>query len=148
MVLGVRLILYKMMLAVIGMLLLAASIADIKRKQISRAQITLLLLVCCAVIPLKRDFVFTDAAGGLSLGLCAVGLSIATREQIGRGDGIVIAIVGFALGFRRCLLVVCTASFMMCAIAILVLIFKKGGRHTKLPFLPAVFVGYVLCVIL
>ena len=75
-------------------------------------------------------------------------MSIATREQIGRGDGIVIAAVGIALGARKCLLVVFTASFLMAAAAIVVLIFRKGGRQTRLPFLPAIFVGYAVCVFL
>lgn len=144
----IQLILYKVLLVVIGIVLLTAGIVDIKNRQISSRQIFILLLVCCAVIPLKEDFGIADAAGGLSLGLCAVGLSLATRGQIGRGDGIVIAIVGLALGFRKCLLVVCTATFVMCAEAILVLMIRRGSRQTKLPFLPAVFVGYLLCVIL
>lgn len=146
--LEVQLFLYKVLLAVIGILLLAAGVVDIRRKQISKRQLVILLLVCLAVIPLKDDFRLVDAVGGLSIGLCAVGLSIATGEQIGRGDGIVIAIVGLALGFRQCLLVVCTAVFLMCAAAIHVLIFRKGGRQTRLAFLPAVFAGYVVCVIL
>ena len=68
-----------------------------------------------------------------------------SREQIGRGDGIVIAVIGLVLGFRRCLAVVSVASLVMCAAAIVVLLFKKGNRRTQLAFLPALFVGYVLC---
>ena len=61
------------------------------------------------------------------------------------GDGIVIAVIGLVLGFRRCLAVVSVASLEMCAAAIVVLLFKKGNRRTQLAFLPALFVGYVLC---
>ena len=86
-----------------------------------------------------------DAAGGLAIGLCAIGISMASREQIGRGDGIVIAAVGFVLGVRKCLAVVSTASILMCAAAIIVLIMKKGNRRTRLAFLPALFAGYVVC---
>jgi len=145
--LEIQLVIYKVLMATIGLLLFAAGIVDIRKKQISRKQIVILMLVCCAVIPLKPDFGIFDAAGGLTIGLCAIGLSAATREQIGKGDGIVIAAIGIALGVRRCLWVVLTASLIMCVAAILVLLFKKGGRQTKLAFLPAVFVGYFLCVI-
>ena len=145
---GIQLTLYQLLMVAIGILLLAAGIVDIRKRQISRVQLLIILLVCCAVSPLKQEFGVVDAVGGLSIGLCAIGVSIATREQIGRGDGIVIAAVGIALGARKCLLVVFTASFLMAAAAIVVLIFRKGGRQTRLPFLPAIFVGYAVCVFL
>ena len=145
---GIQLTLYQLLMVAIGILLLAAGIVDIRKRQISRVQLLIILLVCCAVIPLKQEFGVVDAVGGLSIGLCAIGVSIATREQIGRGDGIVIAAVGIALGARKCLLVVFTASFLMAAAAIVVLIFRKGGRQTRRPFLPAIFVGYAVCVFL
>lgn len=146
--LGLQLISYRVLMAAIGFLLLVAGIADIRKRQISRAQILVLLLVCCAVIPLKKEFGVIDAVGGFTVGLCAIGVSIATREQIGKGDGIVIAAVGIALGARKCLLVVFSASFMMSVVAIVVLVFRRGGRETRLPFLPAIFAGYLLCVLL
>ena len=82
------------------------------------------------------------------VGLGIIGLSVISKEQIGKGDGLVIAAVGIAFGARRCFLVLSTASFVMCVIAIGVLLLKKGGRQTRLPFLPALFAGYVLCVVL
>ncbi|MDE7201881.1 MAG: prepilin peptidase [Lachnospiraceae bacterium] len=142
-----QLIFYKGLMAAIGLLLFAAGIVDIRKRQISRKQILILFVLCCAVIPLKEDFGILDAIGGLTIGLCAIGVSIATREQIGKGDGIVIAAIGIALGARKCLWLVFTASFMMCVAAIVVLVLKRGGRQTKLPFLPAIFAGYLLCVI-
>ena len=145
--LEIRLIIYKGLMAAIGLTLFVAGIVDIQKRQISRKQIVILLFLCCAVIPIKENFGILDAAGGLTIGLCAIGVSIATKEQIGRGDGIVIAAIGIALGAYKCIWMVFTASFMMCVAAIGVLLLKKGGRQTKLPFLPAVFAGYVLCVI-
>jgi len=145
---GLQLMVYRILMAAIGLVLFAAGIVDIRRRQICRVQLLILLLLCCAVIPLKKEFGVVDAVGGLTIGLCAVGVSVATREQIGRGDGIVIAAVGIALGARKCLLVVFAASFVMCIAAIVILVFRKGGRQTRLPFLPAVFAGYLLCVML
>lgn len=146
--LEMQLIIYKVLTIAIGIVLLVAAIVDIRRREISRGMMLVLLLTCCAVIPVKRDFGITNAVGGLTVGLCAMGISIATREQIGKGDGIVIAAVGLALGMYKCFLVVCIASFVMCVTAILVLLLRKGGKQTRLPFLPAIFAGYLLCVIL
>lgn len=145
--LDIQLIVYRVLIAAIGLLLLATGIVDIRTRQIGIKQLLLLLLVCCAVIPFKEDFNLLDTAGGASIGLCAVGVSVATREQIGKGDGIVIAAMGIALGARECLCMVFAASFVMCMAAIVVLLMKKGSRQTRLPFLPALFVGYLLCMV-
>ena len=146
--LGIQLFIYNILTTVIGILLFAAGIVDMKRKQISRGMLLLLFMVCCVAIPFKKDLNIFDTIGGFTIGLCAIGVSIATREQIGKGDGIVIAAVGIALGAHKCILVVCTASFVMCVAAIIILLFKKGNRQTRLPFLPAIFVGYLICFIL
>lgn len=143
---GMQSTIYKAFMVLIGVMLFAAGIVDIRKRQVSRRQLLILLAACCAVLPLKEDFNVFDTVGGLAVGLCAIGVSVATREQIGTGDGIVIAAIGIVLGARKCLWLVFAASFIMGVQAILVLMLKRGGRQTKLPFLPAIFAGYVLCM--
>lgn len=144
----VNAIIYRIIVIGIGILLLAACIMDIKSKKISRRMIVLLLLACCAILPFRRYFHILDMLGGMAVGLCIIGLAVISKEQIGKGDGMVIAAVGIAFGARRCFLVLSTASFIMCMIAIGILLLKKGTKQTRLPFLPAVFAGYLLCVVL
>ncbi len=144
-ILGMRFIIYHVLIVAVGILLFIAAITDIRKKQINRNFLLLLTLVCLAAVMVRGKLEIMDAAGGVTIGLCVIGISMISREQIGRGDGIVIAIIGLALGFRRCLAVVSAASLLMCAAAIMMLVFKKGNRHTQLAFLPALFVGYVLC---
>ncbi|MFG6320520.1 MAG: prepilin peptidase [Lachnospiraceae bacterium] len=135
----------RVLVVVVGVLLLIAGITDIRKRQISRRLLMLLTLVCIVAVLVRGSFAVMDAAGGMAIGLCVIGISMISREQIGMGDGIVIAVIGLVLGFRRCLAVVSVASLVMCAAAIVVLLFKKGNRRTQLAFLPALFVGYVLC---
>lgn len=136
---------YRVLSVTVGVLLLAAGITDIRKRQISRRFLMLLMLVCIAAVLFRGSFAIMDAAGGIAIGFCVIGISMISREQIGRGDGIVIAMIGLVLGFRRCLAAVSVASLLMSAAAIVVLLFKKGNRRTQLAFLPALFVGYVLC---
>lgn len=136
---------YRVLIVTVGVLLLAAGITDIRKRQISRRFLMLLMLVCIAAVLFRGSFAIMDAAGGIAIGFCVIGISMISREQIGRGDGIVIAMIGLVLGFRRCLAAVSVASLLMSAAAIVVLLFKKGNRRTQLAFLPALFVGYVLC---
>lgn len=131
-------------LAIVGIMLFAAGITDLKRKAVSRGFLLALALVCVSGLLFREGPGLTDSAGGFGIGLCATGLSLISRGQIGRGDGIVIAWVGLLLGFRGCLAMVCFASFIMAFASVVVLILKKGGRHTRLAFLPALFTGYLI----
>ena len=142
-----RVMAYHVLAVAIGILLFIAGVTDIRKRQINRGLLLMLMLVCLAEAVFKEDFGIMDAAGGLAIGLCTIGVSIASREQIGRGDGMVIAMLGFVMGVRKCLAVVGMASVLMCMAAIVVLVMKKGNRRTRLAFLPALFAGYVLCIV-
>ena len=142
------LVFYHILTAVIGVLLFTAGVIDIMKKQVSRRFIIVLAFVCVAAVLCRGDFSIIDAAGGMAVGLCAIALSFVSGEQLGRGDGIVIAVVGLVLGGRKCLAAVSVASLMMCVAAILTLVLRKGDRHTRLPFLPALFAGYVFCMVM
>lgn len=133
---------------IIGLLLFAAAVLDLKNKKVSRSLIFVLLLVSFAGIFVRTDFGIWNAAGGALIGFCAVGLSIISKEQIGRGDGLVIAALGIVLGFRECLAAVCLASMIMALVSVVILLLKKGNRNTRLPFIPALFVGYVTCALI
>lgn len=141
---------YFIIAIIIGVLLFTAGLMDLKTKTISRG-IILLLMFSCLVGAFIRIFIdeeigLWEVAGGLLIGFCAIGLSMITREQIGRGDGLVIAAVGLILGFRKCLFAVCMASMIMTFVSVFVLILRKGNRKTRLPFIPAFFAGYVMCM--
>jgi leader peptidase (prepilin peptidase)/N-methyltransferase len=133
------------LIIIIGGLLFIAGITDIRKQMVSRRLLWILFMVCLVTVPFMTENSILSIIGGLAVGFCAIGISIASKEQVGKGDGIVITAIGLALGARRCLLVVCIASLLMSLIAIVILLFRRGNRHTRLPFLPAIFAGYVFC---
>jgi leader peptidase (prepilin peptidase)/N-methyltransferase len=129
-------------------MLLIAGIIDIKSQKISRLYIALLMLVCVMTVIVDinqgtNQNIMSMLMGAL-IGICAVGISMMAGEQIGRGDGLVITAIGIVLGFRGVLGVVCLASLVMCVIAVILLILRKGNKNTRLPFIPAIFVGYAI----
>ena len=135
-------------IVIMGLLLFVAAVIDLKRRQISRGFIVALMIVSLTSIFARVDYGIWNAIGGALIGICAVGLSIISKEQIGRGDGLVITALGIALGFRECLATVCLASMIMALVSVVVLLLKKGNRKTRLPFIPALFVGYVTCALI
>lgn len=141
---------YLMIAVTTGVLLFVAGAMDLKSKTINREIILVLMIVCFAGAFIKvfinKEFGIWEIIGGVLIGFCAIGLSMVSREQIGRGDGLVIAAIGLMLGFRKCLFAVCMASIIMTLVSVIVLILRKGNRNTRLPFVPALFAGYVMCM--
>ncbi|MDE7208194.1 MAG: A24 family peptidase [Lachnospiraceae bacterium] len=141
---------YIIIAVVIGVLLFAAGVMDLKSKTISRRLILALAVASLAGALINvfvgKEFGVWEVVGGVLIGVCAIGLSMISREQIGRGDGLVIAAIGLMLGFRRCLFAVCMASIIMTLVSVIILILRKGNRNTRLPFIPALFAGYVMCM--
>ncbi len=132
---------------IMGILLFAAAAFDIKSKSVSSGLIAALMIAGFAGAFARESFGMREALGGLLIGICAVGISMLSKEQIGRGDGLVIMAMGLMLGFRECLGAVCTASMIMMIVSVIVLIFRRGNGKTRLPFIPALFAGYMVCII-
>lgn len=126
----------------IGVMFLLA-VEDIRRKEMSWWKLGVLACICligCICMPQKD---FWSMAGGLMIGLCMVGISFLSKEQIGIGDGVVTGMLGCLLGARGCLVMLCIASCLMAVISIGILILKKGNRKTTLPFVPVLLGGYI-----
>lgn len=136
----------------IDALLLLAAIKDIKYKKISRFMLVLIFTLSIAAsvvtINLGRNISFVNMLGGASIGVCMLGISMLTNEQIGKGDGYIMISLGFILGFRDCLVVLCMASFIMAGISIVILILRKGNKNTRLAFVPAIFVSFTVVYVL
>jgi leader peptidase (prepilin peptidase)/N-methyltransferase len=135
------------LMILIGVMLFAAGVIDMRRLIVSRVFILSLLAVCVVAFFTQENPNILTAVSGTLVGICILGISMLSGEQLGKGDGLVIAALGVAVGFRGCLVVVCIASVIMSFIALCLLAFKKGNRKTRLPFIPAIFAGYSIFLI-
>jgi leader peptidase (prepilin peptidase)/N-methyltransferase len=135
------------LMILIGIMLFVAGIVDIRKLMVSRMFILSLLLVCIGAVFTRKNPNIMTALMGTLVGICILGISMLSGEQLGRGDGYVVAAIGLVVGFRGCLVVVCIASVIMSFIAVIMLVMKKGNKKTKLPFIPAIFAGYSIFLI-
>lgn len=143
-----RIIIY----TVTGIILFAASLKDIASKSISKRMIFIMLtvdIVSAAALSICTDAGITwwGILGGICIGLCAIGASMITGGHIGLGDGYVIMAIGILTGFTDCLVIVSIASFIMAVGACILIAIKKGSRNTKIAFIPALFVAYLVVII-
>lgn len=81
---------------------------------------------------------------GMMPGAITLLLSRATREQIGRGDAWELMQMGNWLGWSDCLGALGIALLGIFLVSIVLLIFGKARRNTRIPFVPFLCAGTVI----
>lgn len=86
---------------------------------------------------------------GLALlpGMGAILLAYATHEQIGYGDGLFLLCIGGCLGKERTMMVVMAALSGACVVSILLLVCRKAGKNSRIPFVPFLALGCMLVLL-
>lgn len=81
---------------------------------------------------------------GAGIGFGVLLLAVATGESIGIGDGMVLAVSGIFLGFRKNLELLLAALFLAGVVSLFLLTVKRKGRKYRLPFVPFLAAAYLL----
>lgn len=128
-----------------GMLFLVCAAEDIKKKQVHR----MLLILMAALMVLDFAFDHEVSVGmrfaGIFLGSLFLLVSRLTRKQIGKGDGILLTIVGGYLGMFAFIEFIMYAFFMAALAAIVLLAIRKFNRKRTMPLIPFLFAGFIVC---
>jgi leader peptidase (prepilin peptidase)/N-methyltransferase len=74
-------------------------------------------------------------------------LAFLTREAVGYGDGLVLLPVCLLLEMKAIMVLVMLALLLCAIISLIIMILKKGGRQTRLPFMPFLLAawGIIIC---
>ena len=86
-----------------------------------------------------------ELAAGLVPGVLVMLRAFVTKESIGMGDGLILCVLGMFCGWRRCLAVFGLALLLSAVLAIVLLVCRRAGRKTEIPFLPCLFGGFFIC---
>lgn len=128
-------------------LLLVATVEDIKEKKV-HIVLLIFLLVVGGIGGISAFFEQSQnlwqLLGGLIIGVCMIGFSLLSQGNIGMADGIIIMALGIFSGARDCLVIVSIASLAMAFISIVILCLRRGNRYTRMPFVPALLMGFCL----
>ncbi len=84
---------------------------------------------------------------GLVPGVVLLLLAFLTKESIGIGDGMVLCVIGLLCGWKETVAILGMALVFAAIIAVILLVSKRVGRKTLLPFLPCLCAGYLLVVL-
>lgn len=130
--------------AVLGGLLLLTAIQDIRNKSISTWILLSGLVLVVIGVPFTSSLSLLDRGLGLLTGLSVMGISKATGGKIGMGDGMLLCISGIGLGFWNNLELFAIGLFLAAIVSIVLLIMKKVNRKHSIPFVPFLFMGYLI----
>jgi len=126
-----------------GVILAILAVIDYKKKKIPVWPVLLMgggLLFIRILTGGEADGIICSLLPGILFLIIA----FATKEKIGAGDGIVLLCLGMGYDLEI-LLVILGVSFTAAAVVSAGLLFlKRANRKTELPFLPFLFLGWII----
>ncbi|HAN50654.1 MAG TPA: hypothetical protein DCP96_03015 [Lachnospiraceae bacterium] len=128
------------MLGMLGVL----SVEDVKTKEIRKQFILLFGILGLVLHLIFQRIDIWNILGGLSIGLVLLGISYFSREQIGKGDGVLFLVTGIFLGFWENLMLLWSASLLMGIYAMIMCAMGRLHRDDRIPFIPFVLICYVI----
>jgi Flp pilus assembly protein protease CpaA len=130
--------------------LLILSYEDIKLKTVPVWQLAGLGIFCVINELLRKtlpEFTADGCLAGAFIGAAILLFSILT-DMIGKGDGIAFLCLGVAFGGTELIKIVLLSLGLICVAAVILIIFKRVHKKTRLAFMPYIFLavlGVVLC---
>lgn len=132
----------KIRIILIMFLLAFNSICDWKYREISVVVTLSGIIFSGLMVIFMPAYTIGEVLGGIGIGIFLMICSLITRGQIGMGDGIICCFTGLCGGFFDTLGMLLAGLFFSAAVSAVLLITKKAGRKTKIPFVPFLFAGY------
>lgn len=130
--------------SITGAMLLVCGLQDIKMKRFYTWIVLLATILIVACIPFSSTTTIGDRLLGSSLGLAVILISILTQGKIGLGDGLILWVTGISLGFWSNLELFMIALLFSAILSIILLVAKKVNRKQCIPFVPFIFMAYII----
>lgn len=129
---------------ILGTFLGICSYTDIRKKVVYVKVIVpfLLIGILLCISPLGNGI--HNALYGTVVGFAILILSFATNGAVGEGDGLVLMITGFYLGFLNNIRLLCMALFLSAIVSVAAVILGKCGKKTELPFMPFLLISFLI----
>ena len=128
----------------LAILLAVLAIEDIKYKKINIWSIGMGYILGIAGFAIYGQSRIRSLAGGIGIGLAVCLLHWITQKGIGLGDGMLAVLIGGCIGAKFTIICLCAAFFLASFAALLLCCFRKMGRKSRIPFVPFLFLGYMI----
>lgn len=123
--------------------LVVLSLMDLRTRKIPLIPV-LVLGIICLIYRIWSGVSLGEVAAGIIPGGVLLSVSAVTEESIGYGDGLVLVVFGLLCGVAKTVAVLGMALVLAALVSMVLLVLKRAGRKTELPFLPCLCSGYLL----
>ena len=132
--------------------LVLQSFYDIKNKEISIYLLILSALIVASGVAIKfvgaepsaeRIRVILGVLLGAVPGTLLTVLSFYTNK-IGRGDGMVVMLIGMSESCSFAAVMMCLACLMLSAVSVFLILMHKATKNTRMPYIPFVTLAYAI----
>lgn len=123
-------------------MLLFSTWLDIQKRQVS-----IILLIIYAILGIVL-YIFYEyisvlsLAGGIAVGIVMLMVSRLTKGGIGAGDGGVLCVTGIYLGFYKNIELFFLALVLAAFWSMMLVLLKRAGGKTQIPFVPFLTAAY------
>lgn len=123
---------------------MAATFEDLKHQSVS-----LHMALAAAALGILSHFMWPQSShllwlSGILPGILLLFTAWITHQEIGYGDGLVLAVTGLCLGFSASVFILMAGLLFLAPVSLFYLVCKKAGRKKTLPFIPFLTAGYLL----
>lgn len=127
--------------------LIIESIVDLKKKSLLLTPLMAMVVIAFLWGIFIEKFIWGTLVG-IVPGLIVFLLGFIRGEPIGKGDGVVLMIVGAFTDVFVATQTFLFANLFAFLISLFILVTKRGNKNTRIPFVPSIlagFVGVILC---
>ena len=128
----------------VALFLAVNAFTDLKSKTIQPALSAAMLAAGLAITSLLPALSVSKCFWGILPGSILFLVSFILPDEIGRGDGCVLAACGAWLGIRAVMRLTFLGLALAAGVSVYLLLIKKAGKKTQLPFMPFLFAGQLL----
>lgn len=93
--------------------------------------------------PAEWEWLLVSALLGIIPGLLMLMVAGLTGK-VGYGDGLVLLNLGLLTDYKSCILLLCFSMLFMSVFSMVMLLLKKAGKDTRLPYLPFLTAVYAV----
>lgn len=84
-----------------------------------------------------------SALGGVMIGAVLMMFAYFSKEAIGMADAVIVLVCGAAFGLLETVMFTFLATLYAGIYSGILLLAKKAGKNSRIPFLPFLFLGYI-----
>jgi leader peptidase (prepilin peptidase)/N-methyltransferase len=130
-------------LAILGLLVLLTA-TDLEQRRLPQLLLDPLLVMAIAFVPFNPSVAWFEAAIGAVAAVAALGLlGLAIRGGVAFGDLLLVAALGLLLGWPAIFVAVFVAALLSAGVSIVLLLTRRAGMHSYIPFGPFLVIGTV-----